>query len=698
MDNIQEKLKKVIKRDGRIAKFNGEKIYSAILKAMEVVNGIDKDVARKVTDEVISSINEKTEISVEEIQDKVEDILIKYAHPKVIKEYILYRAQHSDLREYKVELNVDENSKLTVNALSLLNDRYLKILSEGKKETPDQMFKRTAKHIATIEKKYGGNSAKWQKIFYNMMTNQIFFPNMPCLSNSGNEDMNYLSACYILSVEDSISDIFETTKEMALIMQSGGGIGLNLSNIRPRNDIVKTTGKYASGPVGFLPIFDSAVESIKQGGMRRGAALGLLRIDSPDIIEFITCKQQEGKFSNFNLSVAITDKFMSAVNRDSDFSLINPRTGKKANSIRAKYLFDLIAQNAWQSGDPGVVFFDTYNKNNPTPSLGPMYKNACAEVSGLPGECCVLGSINLTKFVIDTQISWSALQKTIENAVHFLDDIIDASNYPLQKIKNITLSNRKIGLGVMGLADLFYILGIPYDSKEAVKLTDKISEFLYIEAKKASEKLAIERGAFPNINISIYTTPIRNASLIVIAPTGEISILGNCSAGIEPNHGLIYKRQTTLSSKELIIINPIFEIIAKREGFFSIELLDKIIKNDGKAIGIKEIPEKWQKVFVTALEISPENHLLIQSTFQKHIDQSISKTINMPSSATVEDVSNIIKMAYDLKCDGVTVFRDGCKKQVMTTGDNSCPDCHIPLVFSEGCFHCPSCGFGGCQI
>ena len=690
--------RRVIKRDGRIVSFDSSKIYTAIMKAMTAVSTVDEDIAKKVTDIVVDKVNGRNEIPVEDIQDQVEEALIKLAPVKVIKEFILYRAQRTDVREQKVTLGVEDDLKLTINAVNLLNERYLKILPDGKKETTAQMFRRTAKHISSVEKTYGGNQAKWQKIFYNLLANQIFYPNIPCLSNSGIADLNYLSACYCLSPEDSMDSIFSTAKDCAMIMKSGGGVGLYLSDLRPRNDVVKSTGKVSSGVVGFLPVFDAVVESVKQGGMRRGACLGMIRVDHPDIVEFINCKKEEGKFSNFNLSVAITDKFMNCVSKDTEFALINPRTKKKVDSVRARYLLSMIAQNAWESGDPGIVFFDTCNKNNPTPTLGPTYKNACAEVDLVGFEACNLGSINLTKFASDRKINWEALQKTIHNSIHFLDDVIDASDYPLQKIKEITLANRKVGLGIMGLADLFCMLEIQYNSKEAVKLAGKIMEFVFLESKKASEELAQDRGTFPNFSVSIHTTPMRNASVTVIAPTGEISILANCSPGIEPIYGIVFKRQTTLAVKELITVNSVFENIAKKESFFSTEILEKIIANNGRVTGIKEIPEKWQKIFVTALEISAEDHLKIQSAIQKYCDNSISKTINMPFNSTVSDVEDIIKEAYDLKCNGVTIFRDGCKKQVMNTGENNCPECHIPLIYSEGCFNCPVCGFGKCRV
>jgi ribonucleoside-diphosphate reductase alpha chain len=463
--------------------------------------------------------------------------------------------------------------------------------------------------------------------------------------------------------------------------------------------MVKSTGKTSSGVVGFLPVYNAVVDSVKQGGMRRGAALGLLRIDHPDILEYIGCKEKEGTFSNFNLSVAITDKFMACVARDAEMPLINPRNGEKKGSIRARYLLNLIAQNMWQSGDPGIVFFDNCQKNNPTPSLGYTYKNACGETDLLPYEGCCLGSLNMTKFYYEDKICWDALSKAIYNAVHFLDDVIDATDYILPKVRDISYANRKIGLGLMGFADLLYMMKIPYNSDKAIEIADKLMEFIYLETKKASEQLAQERGAFPNIGISIYTTPIRNASFTVIAPTGEISILANCSGGIEPNFAIVFKRNTTLSVKELVTVNPVFEAIAKREGFFSTDLLEKIIANKGSVKGIKEVPEEWQKVFVIAHEVSPDYHVKVQSVFQHHCDNSVSKTINLPNNATVTDVERIIKAAYELGCNGLTVFRDGCRNtQVMNVGENNCPECKIPLVFSEGCFHCPTCGFGRCNI
>ncbi len=484
-----------------------------------------------------------------------------------------------------------------------------------------------------------------------------------------------------------------------VVHNSGGGIGVNFSNLRPRNDMVKTTGKVSSGVVGFLPVYNAVVESVKQGGMRRGAALGMILVSHPDIVEFITCKKQEGVFSNFNLSVALTDKFMTACARDSEFPLINPRNNEKVMTVRARYLLNLIAQNAWETGEPGIVFFDKCQKNNPTPSLGYVWKNACAELDGIANTACALGSINVSKFVDNNVITWNSLAKVIYNSIRFLDNIIDATDYPLPIIADVSRSNRSIGLGVMGFADLLYLLKIPYNSDQAVEVAEKLMDFIYSESKKASEQLAKERGSFPNHAISTYNEPMRNAYINVIAPTGEIRLLANTSAGIEPTFGLVSKHHTTLAIKELIIINPVFEAVAKREGFYSAEVLDKIMLNGGRAKGIKEIPEEWQKIFVTAMEISPEYHIKIQAAFQKHMDGSISKTCNIPNNATVADVEKIIRMAYDAGCNGITVFRDGCRKQqVMNVGSNNCPECKTQLVFSEGCYNCPSCGWGRCTI
>jgi adenosylcobalamin-dependent ribonucleoside-diphosphate reductase len=459
----------------------------------------------------------------------------------------------------------------------------------------------------------------------------------------------------------------------------GGGIGLHLSKLRPAGDMVKTTEGIASGPVSFMRVFDVTSEVIKQGSTRRGGNLGLLTITHPDIVEFIKCKNDENKLNNFNISISIPDSFMKSLKNDVDISLINPKTNKTVRKMSARQLFRLISESAWKNGEPGIVFWDKVQADNPTPSKGMLIKNLCGESDLLHGEACVLGSINLSKFVDreENKIIYSSLRKVVHHAVRFLDNVIDASDYPTKEIETTVKSNRKIGLGVMGFADTLFYLGIPYNSEEALKLAEEIMDFVNIEARKASSKLAEEKGNFPNIEESVLTPPLRNANLTTIAPTGSLSILAECSSGIEPTYGLVFVRKI-LDGRTFFEVSKSFEDIGKREGWFSQELVNKIANNNGSIRGIEEIPEKWQNIFVTAHEISPEYHVRIQSSFQKHTNSSISKTVNLPSTATVEDVEKIIKMAYDLNLKGLTVFRDGSRSEQVLSKP-LCAECDVGI-------------------
>ncbi len=672
---------RVIKRDGRIVKFNTEKITIAVTKAMKSIGEVDDKLAKQISDKVTSKLNGSKEVSVEDIQDKVEDALIESGKSKLAKAYILYRAQRTAERGLKEAIGVQDDLKMGVNALQLLDKRYLKKF-DGKKETPSQMFRRVAKHVASVEKNWGNNPEYWSKIFYNLMSNQIFLPNTPCLANGGNKELNYLFACYAFEVGDSIEDIFHCVYNCALVQKTGGGVGLNLSKLRPQGSIVKSTEGVASGPVDFMRAFDVTSDVIKQGGIRRGGNMGLLLISHPDIIKFIQCKNEEGKLSNFNISVAITDEFMRAVKNDADFALVNPKDGKVTEMVKARHLFRFIADSAWKNGEPGFVFWDKIEVDNPTPKQGHLIKNLCGEQDLLPFEACCLGSINMEKFVEDDEIVWDSLEKVIHHAVRFLDNVIEVSNYPLPEIEKKVKGNRKIGLGLMGFANMLFRLGIPYDSPEAEQLAEKIMDFINVTARKASGKLADERGAFPAIADSTITSPQRNSTLTTIAPTGSISIIAETSSGIEPAYAIVFQKAGILDNNTFFEVNPVFEEIGKREGWYKPGILNKIIKNEGKVTGIPEVPEKWQRIFRTALEISPEWHVKMQAAFQRHVDNSISKTINMPYETTVEDVERVIKQAYDTNCKGLTVFRNKSRTtQVLQTNCPECEEgvCPIPL-------------------
>lgn len=563
-------------------------------------------------------------------------------------------------------------ANLTKNALKVLEKRYLRKDKEGNVvETPDEMFMRVAHNIALADEKYGGDVKKTEKEFYEMMKNLYFLPNSPTLMNAGTP-IQQLSACFVLPIEDSMDKIFETLKHTALIHQSGGGTGFSFSRIRPKGDIVRSTGGIASGPVSFMKVFNSATDVIKQGGRRRGANMGILNVTHPDIMEFITCKEDLEEITNFNISVALTDEFMEKAKKGEDYYLINPRTGEKVNKLNAFEVFKKIYEGAWKSGEPGVIFIDEINRHNPTPHIGKIEAtNPCGEQPLLPYESCNLGSINLSKFVKNGDIEWKKLKEITWKAVHFLDNVIDMNKYPIPQIKKMTLANRKIGLGVMGFADMLIKMNIPYDSKEALEIAEKIMSFIQEEAKKASIELGKERGSFPNFKGSIYDgkyPAMRNATVTTIAPTGSISIIAGCSSGIEPLFAISFIRNVLDKDDKLYEINPYFEEIAKKMGFFSKELLHKIAENNGSVQGIEEVPAEVQRIFVTALDIPPEWHVRMQASFQKYVDNATSKTINLRENASIEDVKKAYMLAYELKCKGITVYRYGSRpEQVIST-------------------------------
>jgi len=629
-------------------------------------------------------------------------------------------ARDSDeIRKIKKELT-KKKAVLTPNAKVVLERRYLmKDEKGGVCETPEELFARVATNISLADKNYDENAdiRKTAKEFYDIMVNLEFMPNSPTLMNAG-RDLQQLSACFVLPIEDDMGSIMQTLYDTVMVHKSGGGTGFSFSKLRPNGARIRTTNGTSPGPVSFIRMYNNTTEEVKQGGTRRGANMGILRVDHPDIISFIYAKQDNKAITNFNLSVAITDKFMQAVHKNQHYNLINPHTkthytleqlasiqhqthkdapsmslspdrkkvldkhtGKEIGIIRngevllsARKVFDLIVDMAWNNGEPGVIFIDKINAANQTPSLGEIEStNPCGEQPLLPYESCNLGSINLAKFVRKGEIDYEKLRKVVHTAVHFLDNVIDMNKYPLKQIESMTLANRKIGLGVMGFADMLMELGIPYNSEKGIRMGEKIMRFIDEESKKASVELAKVRGVFPNFKDSIYDKNsknfkgryllLRNATTTTIAPTGSISIIAGASSGIEPLFAIVFKRENILYKGDTLIeVNPLFKKKAKELGFYSAELI-KEIGEKGTLKDIPSIPKEVRKVFVTSRDISPEYHIRMQAAFQKYTDNAVSKTVNFPNEATQEDIRKVYELAYELGCKGVTVYRDGSREE-----------------------------------
>ncbi len=747
-------IRNVIKRDGHRVPFDENKIKNAVMRAFSNVyikNSEEKNekAAKHIADNVTKIIEglKVEELNVEEIQDLVEKELME-ADANVAKAYILYRHKHAQVRLFKSSLGISDDLKLPINSLIILSARYLLKNENGKIiETPKQLFERVATSIANVEKKYGKNDKQILEIskeFYNAMTSFKFMPNSPTLMNAGTK-LGQLSACFVIPIADSINDIFDAVKYAAIVHKSGGGTGFSFSRLRPSNDAVNTTGGVASGPISFMKIFDSATEQIKQGGKRRGANMGILRIDHPDILNFIMAKENENTLRNFNLSIAITKDFMNALSANRQYDLINPRNGKGVGKLNARAVWNLIVTMAWKTGDPGLVFIDRINSSysNPVPRLGPIEStNPCGEQPLYAYDSCNLGSINLVNMLKPVnnhfEVDWDELRRITKLGIRFLDNVIDANTYPIKQIEEMTRSIRRVGIGVMGWADMLIKLGIRYDSNEALALAENVMSFITNNARQMSQELAEERGAFPEFKNSIWYKlgykPLRNSTVTTIAPTGTISIISNgVSQGIEPIFSVVYLRNVAESlGSNLIEVNNEFERYALENNFYSDDLMKKLA---GKISiqDVEEIPDKIRRLFVTAHDIAPEWHIKMQAAFQKHVDNAVSKTINFPSQATPQDIENAYKLAYELGCKGITVYRDQSKsnqvlnavneKNQMTlkslkdkhTGNTSitnfdastyvisaakekpCPECGTEMIAGEGCFTCPRCGFSLCD-
>jgi ribonucleoside-diphosphate reductase alpha chain len=571
-----------------------------------------------------------------------------------------------------------EYSRLTQQAITVLEKRYLKKDDSGQIiESPEEMFWRVARNIAEAERFFGNRTSgeALSETFFRMMASLDFLPNSPCLMNAGRE-LQQLAACFVLPVEDSLESIFETVKQTALIHQSGGGTGFSFSHLRPKDDTVQSTGGMASGPVSFMRVFNMATEVIKQGGTRRGANMGVLRVDHPDVLDFIDIKRNPNEMSNFNLSIGVTKAFMETLEKEGEYSLLNPRTKKELRHLEAKKVLEAMVSAAWETGDPGILFLDRINEANPTPQLGEIEStNPCGEVPLLPYEACVLGSINLSHMVKERDDRWEPdfekIRRTVREAVHFLDNVIEVNQYPLPQIAQMAKGNRKIGLGVMGLAHFFVRLGIPYHSQKALEVVRGLMSFIQHQARERSMELAEQRGVFQNFKGSIYDRPggmkLRNATVTTIAPTGTLSLLANCSSGIEPLFAIQYTRRA-LEDMEFQITDPLFLELGEKEGFLSSDVIQSL----SEGAGLKElpqIPQNVKKLFVTSFEIPPVWHIKIQAAFQEYTDNAVSKTINFPRDATKGEVKEAFLMAYQERCKGITIYRSGSKpSQVLACG------------------------------
>jgi ribonucleoside-diphosphate reductase alpha chain len=579
------------------------------------------------------------------------------------------------------------------NAMKVLERRYLRKDEDGSTlETPDQMFRRVASNIAAVNERYGDRGDEEEE-FYSAMRSLEFLPNSPTLMNAGT-NIQQLSACFVIPVEDSIESIYDAVKYGAIVQQSGGGAGFSFSRLRPEGDIVRSTGGIASGPVSFMRVFDAATNAIKQGGRRRGANMGVLRVDHPDIERFVSAKENLSSLPNFNLSVAVTDDFMDRAVRGEDYDLVNPRNGAKVRSISASYILERMATSAWRGGDPGVLYIDTVNRGNPTPRHGAIEAtNPCGEVPLLPFEACNLGSLNLDRMVSDGRVDWEHMARVVDLGVRFLDNVIDANRYPLPQTTRVVAGNRKIGLGIMGFADLLVRVNIRYGSPQSLELADRLVAFIREKAEAASRSIAESRGSFSNIDRSMVKGPRRNATLLSIAPTGTISMIAGCSSGIEPYYAVSYTRNV-LEGQHLEEVLPHFLEAAREGGFLSPELLMEI-KASQSIQHLGAVPGEVRRVFVTAHDVPPEEQVDMQATFQGHVDNAVSKTINLPSSASWSDVYQIFIRAHRRGCKGITVYREGSKPgQVLTTVRDAscCPVCGRFVHGEEGAMQCDTCG------
>ena len=727
-------IEQIKKRDGSIVSFDINKIIDAICKAGIATEGnsFKREKAVEVGDIVSQVIDRKFKKkvpSVEEIQDIVEISLIAKNYAQIAKAYILYREEHTKLRERQQDIMNGFTTSLpfTENALKVLAGRYLNRDAKTGAiiESPEGMFERVSKALANVEQKYGKSKediSKIQKEFFDVMTNFEFIPAGRTLTNAGAETA-LVANCIVLHPQDSMDSIFETLKEAALLQQSGSGLGFPFHLLRPTGTRTIRSKGVASGPVSFLRVYDSAFGVIKQQG-RHGANMAVMSVEHPDILDFITCKRVEGDIKNFNISVGITDKFMKEVQSNSNTPWQCTFNGKKMppriitkdqygnvvevkdSIMSAKEIFREIVTAAWNNGEPGIVFLDTVNKTNPIPKLGRIEAcNPCGEQFLHDGDVCNLGSINLEKFVTkDKKLDEEKLRKVTRIATRMLDNVVDISNFPVERVNKVFRGNRRLGLGIMGFADMLYLLDIKYDSKEGFAMAEKVMKTISSEAKSMSQDLAKEKGEFPNFKLSIHKEKQRNLALTTVAPTGSISMLLDVSSGVEPYFALSYYKEV-MGGQKLYYTNKHLERVLKENNIYSQELIEKISKT-GSLQDIKEIPQKIKDVFVVAMDISAINHIRIQAAFQKYTDNAISKTCNFPNTATIDDVAKGYMLAWRLNCKGCTVYRDGSRnvqvlnllKDKKKEKKEECPECGNTMEIKEGCATCTSCGFSYCSL
>lgn len=673
-------IKSIRKRDGSVEPFREQRIESAIARAFRAVGDEPGEAAAKLAGRVVAAANLRFPApdsipGVEDIQDMVEKALIEEGYAKAAKAYILYRQKRAEVREAKRYLGVADDLKLSVNAVEVLKKRYLRRDELGVViETPGDMFERVARLVSLAEGHYGGDVETSRLRFLKAMRDLDFLPNSPTLMNAG-LPLGQLSACFVLPVEDSLSGIFDALKYMALIHQSGGGTGFSFSRLRPKNDVVRATGGVASGPVSFMRIFDTATDVIKQGGRRRGANMGVLRVNHPDILEFIEAKEKPGFLENFNVSVAATDEFMQKARSGGEIDLVNPRSGAVTGRLKAQELMSLIANSAWKGGDPGIIFIDRINAAHPFPAEIEA-TNPCGEQPLLPFESCNLGSINLSRLVEKGELDWERLSDLVALAVRFLDDVIDVNRFPMRQIEEMTMQSRKIGLGVMGFAEMLIKMNVSYATPDAVRLAEQVMSFISTQGREESARLGQERGSFPLFEQSKLKSwdAMRNSTVTTVAPTGTISIIAGTSSGIEPLFAIAFVRHV-LEGARLLEVSPLFEQAAAERKIFTPDLRAELARK-GSVQDIAGVPQDLKDLFVTALDTSPEQHVRIQAAFQKYTDNAVSKTVNLPASATVSDVLKVYNLAYDLGCKGVTVFRYGSRSQVLYLGnEETVPGC-----------------------